>query len=589
MKKQPVSKQPPKKTAPKTTRISDPSSPEKKQYFLYGMMVMLFLISTIVFSPILNNGFISTWDDGPYVLQNQLLHNFSWQGITKIFSYGDTFQQLTNNYHPLTTLSLALDYQVSGLSPSAYHTTNLILHGLNAVLAFLFVYLLFRRRIWPAVITGLLFAVHPMHVESVAWISERKDVLYAFFFLAGLNAYLKYLEDEKTWKLGVALLLFIFSCLSKAMAVPFPIILLLIDYLQRRKLSWKPVVEKIPFFIIALVIGYMSVHLQSFSAINKFETFTLYQRIMHASYGFIGYFIRFFIPSGLSAFYPYPAITPDGLLPLSFRIAPYVCLSVAALLAWISTRKGEIPRTIVFGVLFFFFTIALVLQFLSVGKAIMADRYTYIPYIGLSIIIGMVVEHFICKKSPLNYIGYGLAGLTLIMVVIFSFITHERTRVWKDDISIWSDALMQYPDGRMNFIYEKRARQFLDRNQSEAAMADYQTILANDPRDDNALEAVGRMYGKYYHDLGKSVEYLEKAYSINPKNPEVLKGLGVVMGMKGEIAKSLDYLLQAYQLDQADTILLRNISAGYNYMNMPAKAKEFDQLARSLRSKQAIN
>jgi tetratricopeptide (TPR) repeat protein len=532
-----------------------------------------------------SNDFITTWDDSIYVIQNQLLHDLSWQGIVNIFAYGDDFQKTVNNYHPLTIVSLAVNYKVSGLSPASFHATNMVLHGFNAILAFLFVYFLSNRKMWPAVITGLFFAVHPMHIESVAWVSERKDVLYTFFFLAGLIAYLKYLEDNKVWKLALVFMLFVFSCLSKAMAVPFPLILLLVDYFLRRKFSWKLIIEKIPFFIIAMVIGIMSVHLQSISAINKFETFTLFQRIMHASFGFFSYIIKFFNPSDLSAFYPYPAITTTGLLPLPFRIAPYFFLLVAGVLAWTATRKGETPRVIVFGILFYFFTIALVLQFLSVGKAIMADRYTYIPYIGLSFILGMVIDYYIHRKSSLKYIGYGLAAVSLFMCIVFSVMTYSHIKVWKNDITLWSNALAQYPDGRLNFIYEKRAGQYLLKDQYEAAMADYMIITASDPRNENALESIGRIYGKYYNDMGKAVENLEKAYAVNPKNPSVLKSLGVAMGIKGDFQKSLEYLLQAYQVDKADTTLLRNISASYFNVGNSVKGNEFDQLARSMKSK----
>jgi len=596
MKQKPISKKPLRKPGPPAKAISVPSSSGKSQAFLsktvstgknqyqfYGIIIILYIISIIVFSPVLKNGFISTWDDSAYVIQNKLLHDLSWGGVVRIFKYDDEFQRLVNNYHPLTTFSLALNYQVSGLSPASYHLANMVVHGLNAVLVFLFVYLLSRRRFWPALVSGLLFAIHPMHVESVAWISERKDVLYTFFFFAGLIVYLKYLEDQKLWKLGITLLLFFFSCLSKAMAVPFPLVLLLIDYLHHRRFSLKMLLEKIPFFILALFIGIMSVHLQSLTAINKFETFTLYQRIMHASYGFITYIIKFVNPSGLSAFYPYPAITTAGLLPLAFRSAPWICLAVAGLLTWAAAVKGEIPRTIVFGFLFYFITIALVLQFLSVGLAILADRYTYIPYVGLSFILGMITDHFIRQRSALKYLGYALAGATLVMAMIFSFITYERTKVWENDITLWSDVLQHYHDNRLNFIYEKRADQYLIKDQYEAALADYLVVSANDPHNDNVLECIGRIYGKYYHDLGKAVENLEKAYAVNPKNPTVLKSLGVAMGLKGDFRRSLDYLLLAYEIDKTDTTLLRNISSSYNYLGMPAKAQEFDHLARTVK------
>ncbi|MEI6435641.1 MAG: hypothetical protein WCP32_12405 [Bacteroidota bacterium] len=585
MNKKPLNKKSSPKPTPPAKPISKAASANKNNYLFYGSMIMLFLISILAFSPMVNNGFIETWDDGIYILQNQLLNDLSWQGVIKIFSYGDQFQKISNNYHPFTILSLAINYKMSGLSPASYHITNLVFHGVNAVLVFIFVFILSRRRMLPAVISGLLFAVHPLHVESVAWVSERKDVLYTFFFLAGVIAYLKYREDEKIWKLGVALLLFIFSCLSKAMAVSFPLILLLVDYFQRRRFSWKLIIEKIPFFIIALIIGLMSVNLQSISAINKFEIFTFYQRIMHASFGFITYIIKFIYPYNLSAFYPYPPITATGLLPFSFLIAPYLCLVVAGLLIWTSTRKGEIPRVIVFGILFYFFTIVLVLQFLSVGKAIIADRYSYIPFIGLAFIIGMVGDFYLQKKSSLKYLGYGLIAASLILSVVLSFMTYERTKVWKDDITLWSDALRQYPDSRLTFIYDKRAQLYLSRDIYEPALSDYLIITANEPRNDNALECIGRIYGKYYNNLGKAIEYLEKAYTINPKNPTVLKSLGVAMGIKGDFQRSLDYMLQSYNIDKTDTNLLMNISASYNNLRMPEKAKVYDELAKSLKSK----
>jgi tetratricopeptide (TPR) repeat protein len=266
-------------------------------------------------------------------------------------------------------------------------------------------------------------------------------------------------------------------------------------------------------------------------------------------------------------------------------VAPYILMAIVALFIWIGTRKGEMPRTLIFGILFYFFTIALVLQFISVGKAIMAERYTYIPYIGLAFILGMVTDYYLHRKTPLKILGYGLAGATVAMVIVFSFMTHERVKVWKDDIALWSDALRQFPDGRMNFIYEKRARLYLDKDQYELSLEDYRMINANDPRNANALESMGRIYGKYYKDLGKALECLEKAYAINPKNTAVLKSLGVALGMNGNFKGSLDYLLQAYEIDKTDTTLLQNIAASYNYMGMTEKALEFEQLYKSSKSR----
>jgi hypothetical protein len=571
-------------SSPKSQKSSKTSSSLiKKQYLLSVLILFLFIISIISFSPSLKNEFIDTWDDGVYVVNNQLLRDVSWNGIINIFKFNDEFQRLTNNYHPITTFSLAINYQISGLNPSSYHLTNIIIHGFNAILVFLFIYLLSNKRILPAIIAGLLFSVHPMHVESVSWISERKDVLYTLFFIAGLISYLKYLEDGKIWKLSLTLIFFLFSCLSKAMAVPFPFVLLLIDYYQRRKFSMKLIYEKVPFIVIAIIIGIMSVNLQSTTAINKFETFTLYQRIIHASYGFITYIGKFLNPSNLSAFYPYPSITQTGQLPLIFRISPYICLVIAAFVIWLLTKKKEIPRLIVFGILFYLFTIALVLQFISVGRAIIADRYTYIPYIGLSFIVGMLADYYIQKKSSAKYIGYTIIAATIISGFVFSTMTYNRTKIWKNNITLWTDAIEQNPDVRLNFIYEKRARIYLEKENFELAFKDYNTIAANDIKDDNALERIGYIYGAYYNDLGKAITYLEKANKVNPNNLAVLKNLGVAMGMKGDFQNSLTYFLKAYEINKTDSTLIQNISSSYKYMGKMEEAQKYEQLAKSIK------
>ena len=178
---------------------------------------------------------------------------------------------------------------------------------------------------------------------------------------------------------------------------------------------------------------------------------------MHASYGFLMYIIKFIAHQASSAFYPYPAITSVGLLLLLSGYPLYLFILIC-LLVWTATKKGEIPSVIVFGFMFYFFTIAMVLQFVSVGKAIIADRYTYIPYIGLSFILGMLTDYLIQKTSSLKNLGYALAIATLFIVVVFSFMTFERTKVWNNDIVLWSDVLQKYPDGPPQLYIRKAGR-----------------------------------------------------------------------------------------------------------------------------------
>jgi protein O-mannosyl-transferase len=579
MKKPPVKKNPGKKSEPGNVASSNLKRTSVKLPALGGSLIGIFLLTFLTCSPALRNGFIKTWDDDAYVISNKLLKDLSSKNLHEIFSFETEFSKLTNNYHPLTVLSLALNYQGSELSPASYHLTNIILHSLNALLAFLFIFMLANRKLVPAIIAGVWFGIHPMHVESVAWISERKDVLYGFFFLGGLISYLYYLRDQKFWQISLTFLLFLLSVLSKAMAVPFPFILLIIDYYKKRPFSWKMILEKVPFLVTALLFGLLSVHLQAKSAINAFETFTFYQRIMHASYGFIEYLIRFLLPFHLSAFYPYPLITDKGVLPMIFRLAPYICLLIAGISIWLFSCKGQLARVFVFGILFYFLMLALVLQFFSVGKAITADRYTYIPYIGLTFILGMLVDHLISGTGKTKLAGYFLFGIIGIISLVFTVSTYERVKIWKDDISLWSNSLDLYSDVRMNFIYEKRAGVYLEDKNFDLALNDYLTILKNDPANDNACESIGRIYGQHLNNLDKAFEYLEMGYRINPGSPFILKSLGVAYGIKGQIDKSLEYLLKAYAIDPEDAILLRNIASSYHYLGNPGKAEEFSRLA----------
>jgi len=550
----------------------------KHSYYWFAV-VAIFVLTGIVFSPVLNNEFITTWDDKVYVTENPLIKSLSSENIREIFMINTQLNQTINNYHHLTVLSLAINYQISGLSSSSYILTNVLFHAINAVLVFIFIFSLSKRKLWAALLAGLWFGIHPMHVESVAWISERKDVLYAFFFVAGLITYLRYLKYNKTWMLIITFLLFTCSLLSKAMAVTFPVVLFLIDYYRKRSFSWKMVLEKVPFLILSVIFGIISLRLQSLSAIEEFETFSLIQRAMHASYGFFTYIAKFLIPVNLSAFYPYPMITDTGFLPQVFRLAPFGILILAAIFIFLFTRKGQLARVTVFGFLFFFVTIVLVLQFLSVGKAIMADRYTYLPYIGLTFILGMVLEHLLERRKMLKTAGLFLGLLFTVMSCIFMVQTWQRVKVWNNNISLWTDAINQYPDLRLNFIYEKRARVFLDQEKVQKSLGDYLTILKSDPKNILALESAGRIYGQYLNDLERSLEFLEKAYQVDSTNIHVLKNLGVAYGIRGEIRRSLNISLKAYAIESTDPVLLNNIANSYMYLGDPAKAEEFRKKA----------
>ena len=552
------------------------------QHWLFISVISM--VTFACYQPALNNKLLKTWDDPVYVTNNKLLDSLSVKKVGEIFSFNTEFQQLSNNYHPLTTLSLALNHYFSGLNPRPYHFTNIFIHILNSILVYLLVFLLADRRTWAALLAGLLFAVHPMHVESVAWVSERKDVLYAFFFISGMILYYFYLRKNSYKSLALVFLFFFLSVLSKAMAVVFPLVMLLMDFLLNRRWSWRLFLEKVPFFLVSALFGIIAVRVQAQGAINDWQTFTLYQRFIHASYGFLSYLYNFFIPFGLSAFNPYPFINEHGVLPWAFRAAPFIFLAIMALTVWSLFARSRMIKIFGIGMLFYLFTIALVLQFISVGRAITADRYTYIPYIGILFILGSWISWLTDQKKPvLKYAGFAAGALMLVFSVVSAVQCSLRSAVWHDDITLWTDALDQYSDVRMNFIRLKRANQFFENSDFQNAMKDYQVIASSEPSSDEALGRIGQICGQQFHQIDSALYYLNRAYLINPNEIILLKNLGVAYGIRGEYGKSQGFFLQAYAKDPADSMLMLNIAANYRGLGDMENARRFENMAHKAR------
>ncbi len=276
-------------------RISKPEAVGPAKRFASGLAWPLaaVLIIAVCLSPALKNGFVN-WDDEYYVVSNALLRGPQWIGIFT--------RPVVSNYHPLTVLSLAANYAISGTEPWSYLLFNLLLHLANTVLVFWFAYLLSDKKRWVALFTALLFGIHPMHVESVVWISERKDVLYTLFFLLSLLAYWKYLQTNRSTGYWACFLLFACSLLSKPAAIVLPLVLLLLDYWKERPFTRRVVLEKIPFFLVGGLFAVVTLKLQSVTAMTSLDLYPFWVRLFFASYAIIVYLAWFFVPHPLSAF-----------------------------------------------------------------------------------------------------------------------------------------------------------------------------------------------------------------------------------------------------------------------------------------------
>ena len=443
------------KTVRKTTESKNGMGTKAPFYDwpLLSAMVALFIAVWLAFSPALDNDFVS-WDDPTYVLENPMVLHPDDALSADLWR-----TPVSLNYHPLTMITLVWNSRSAerprpSEPPNAqpFILTNIWLHALNTLLVLLFIHRLTRGDLAVSGFCAAVFALHPMHVESVVWVSERKDVLYAFFFLLGLVTWLKWSRDGKPIWYAVTLVLLIASCLSKAMAVVFPVVLLLVDALERRSLnSARPWLEKAPLFAISLFFGSMAVNVQSggdFHGLLQVDRalgttvavadklpYSALEQLRFGAYGYVMYLVRFLFPAGLATFHPYPEGDERGLW---FSIGPFVMVAVVAL-AIRSLRKG---RAVFFGIGFFSVCVALVLQLLPVGRAVMAERYTYLAYIGLAFMVAYGIDHLLRESASRGRIWSGIiAGVVLLFVPL----TRIQVDSWQNTRTLFRQVIDNYP------------------------------------------------------------------------------------------------------------------------------------------------
>ncbi len=465
-------------------------------------MAMCFAL--IFLYPSLNNGFVN-WDDMTYVENNDLLKELSSQNISEIF----TGLQHVGTYSPLTLLSWAIDYALAGLNPWMFHFTSLLLHLLNIFLVFVFVFKLFSRND-VAFFCALWFGVHPMNVEVVAWVSARKDVLYSFFFLLSLISYLNYqTKTEKKWQwYMLCLLLFSCSLLSKGMAITLPFLLLLIDYLSKRENLKRGVIEKVPFVLLAILFGVIGVFAQQDSgAMEGVSEVNYFEGLFVACRNVVFFFVKLFAPFGLSAFHPYPNAIGESL-PWYYYLSPIVVIALLFLLfKW---RKKN--RVFVFGVLFFLITISPVIQFLPFGTAMVSERYAYMPYLGLYIVLG----YGLLVSTKMNKISKGFKKLVLLLLAIitvgFGVLSHQRIKVWENGLTLWSDVIEKYPKEKVG--YSNRSEYWRNSLEYDKAIKDMEMAIKYNPNFSKGYSLLAFLYLKL-NENEKALSLLNKSIEID--------------------------------------------------------------------------
>jgi len=498
------------------------------------MLLIAVGVTLLVFLPSLRNGFVTNWDDNGYIRDYQPIKAFNWANIKIIFS---TYHQ--GNYHPLTIFTYAIEYALVGLKPFLYHFDNLILHLLNVVLVFIFSKKL-TKKLEIAFITALLFGIHPMHVESVAWVSERKDVLYTFFFMLAAICYVDYLQKPKAQarNFALSLIFFLIALLSKPAAVCFPGVILAIDWFRGRTFSTKLLFEKVPFIIIAVIFGIISIYAQKdLGAIHDLGAILSFKdRVFLSFYAIVQYLSKFLLPVGLSAFHPYPLLK-HFQLPLKVYAAPIIVLALLFIL-YITVRKN---RIYLFGGVFFLVNIAMVLQLLPVGSAIIAERYSYVSYIGLFMIVGyMYCSITDSKYKNIKHFKTTIVAILVTWGVFLSIASFNRIKVWMRGDYLFEDILLQYQN--QPFIYNNLADiYFKELKENDKALYYYNKTIEMD----SSSEMVYCNRAILNFDMQRYPEALcdfNHTLRFNPKNTDALLGRANTLSTLGKFEQAIsDY------------------------------------------------
>lgn len=619
-----------------------------KVFPLIGIIAVVTLFS---FSPAFKNSFIS-WDDDRSVFENRNLS----KPIPEAAVYYFQPNYVLGNYIPLTMITYALTYRIAGIDPPTFHTVNILIHLANVLLVFWFIYLISGKKPLVAGIVSLFFGIHPMHVESAAWVSELKDVLYGFFFIAGLIAYCKYLErkghlpdtedgmskikeptpsdKQSSYRLiGLTMIFFMLSTLSKPAAIVFPLVLLLLDFYYKRKFNKWAWIEKLPFFVISVIFGIIAIKAQRSENLIV-DYYPVSQRLFFASYAFLSYIGKLFLPINLSIFYPYPNVI-GGHLPYVYYAAPLIVIA----LFYGVYRTLRYTRLIAFGFLFFFAGLILVLQFLSVGIAIMADRYTYIPYVGLLFIIAMGFDKLYRTDKPKLKPYRSVAVITMISFALTcSYLTQARCAVWENDDSVYTDLVNKFPedpvalnskgyllfeqgrfDESLNLLtkaiqvkpdfkkaYINLINVYLELKDYGNATKITDSVLKQAPADFNLLTTKGyllsmrqdypeairfykksiqlksdniagyiRMADTYLQlkDYNNSVLTLAAALKYDPNNYFLLNNEGYSLQLMGKYTEAIEYFKSALKVRPGDATASVNLSNCYRAINDASKAK----------------
>lgn len=541
------------------------------------------ILTFMIYLPALQNGFVD-WDDNVYILDNSNIQSISLKVLKWIFS-----PEANPTWHPLTLLSFVVDYSIWGLNPFGYHLTNVILHTLNAFLVFILTLRLVGIKssekadnILIAAVTALLFGIHPLHVESVAWVSERKDVLCAFFFLLTILAYLRYITTDIKRKKVIyyilCLALFILSLMSKPMAVSLPLVLLIIDIypLERfeKGLRMTPVfAEKVPFLILSLIASLIAVYSQELGeALRTIEKYPLVPRLFVAMYSYIFYLKKMLFPYNLAPFYPYPENTEVFTFPY---IGSGILLAV---IIFFCVRVYKRHKVFFATWIYYVITLLPVIGIIKVGSFSAADRYTYLPSLGPFLLAGIGIGYVFRIVSRRQF-----KILIAVVLIILGFLVEKTIRqisVWHDSITLGSHQIKLYPDSTVGYLI--RGNAFNRLGNFHQAVLDLTKIIELDPE----YADVYNIRGIVYERLGNYKQAIAdhtKALELNPNNADLYFNRGVAYESSWNSQEALADYSMATKLNP--TYAEAYYNSGMVYRRLSNYQQAITEFSRAIRFK----